>query len=324
MDTKSLILQARQAVADSPCNPKKLAAIHTGIAAAAGLIVALLSYLLSTGIGGTGGLSGIGSRAVLETAQSVLSLAVSVLSPFWALGFTAVVLCTARREEAGPRTLLAGFRIWGPALRLMLLEGALMLALAVAAGQLGSFLYTMTPFSQPLNELLLPLIEGGTVDMQAITQHLLEQDPAVLMGLFWGMLPFLAVPVAAVLIPLSYRLRLAPYILLDRPGLGAMFALMFSFRLTKKQSLRLLAIDLRFWWFYALELLVLVLSYGDLLLPLVGATPAGSGVVLSLLFYGLALICQVGLHWWQKPQVMTAYALFYDGLLPKEETQAES
>ena len=112
MDTKELIRQARQAVAESSCNPKKLAAIHTGIAAAAGLAVALLSYLLGTGIGGTGGLSGIGPRAILETAQSALNLAISILTPFWALGFVAASLRMARREDTGPRTLLTGFRIW--------------------------------------------------------------------------------------------------------------------------------------------------------------------------------------------------------------------
>ena len=95
MDTKALIRQARQAVAASSCNSKKLTAIHAGVAAAAGLIVALLSYLLDSGMGGTGGLSGIGTRALLETVQSVLSLAVNILNPFWGLGFVAVTLAFA-------------------------------------------------------------------------------------------------------------------------------------------------------------------------------------------------------------------------------------
>lgn len=323
MDTKALINQARQAVAETSCNPKKLTAIHAGIAAAAGLAVALLSYLLGTGIGDTGGLSGIGTRAVLETAQSVLDLAVSILSPFWALGFVAVALRIARRENAEPRTLLTGFRLWGPVLRLMLVEGMILFGIVLVAVQIGSFIYTLTPFAASLNALVQQLTDAGNASTDALTQLLLELDHQELMKIFWSMMPFMVLPAVVVLVPLSYRLRLAQYILLDQPRLGAMYALLLSFKLMKNNCLKLFTLDLRLWWFYALEILVTALCYGELLLPLVGVTPEGNGVLLSFLFYAVALLGQLGLYVWQKSQVATAYALFYDSLLPKEEPQTE-
>ena len=323
MDTKSLILQARQAVAESPCNPKKLTAIHAGVAATAGFAVALLSYLLDSGMGGTGGLSGIGTRALLETAQSVLSLAVSILSPFWGLGFVAVVLQLARRQEVGNRTLLAGFRVWGPALRLTLLEGLLCAAVLLVTMQVGSYLFLLSPLSASATALLQQVAALNPADSAALLDLMATLDQQTINAIAWSALPFMVIPPLAVLIPLSYRLRLAQFLLLDQPRMGALAAIMLSFRLMKKNCLKLFLLDLRLWWFYVLELLVLVLSYGDVLLPLVGTTAAGGGVLLTFLFYALALICQVGLYVWQKPQMMTAYALFYDALLPKEEVRAE-
>lgn len=319
MDTKSLVREANQAVSAASYCPKKLTALHTGISAAASLLVALLTYLLRTGIGDTAGLGGIGTRAALETAQSLLELALSILAPFWALGFVAAALHLARRQEAAPRTLLNGFRRWGPALRLLLLEGVIYFAITFAAIQLGSFLYMMTPFSAPLNQLLEQLAAAGTADTAALTQKLLELDPKELMGIFWTMIPFLVLPALALIIPVSYRLRLAQYILMDEPPVGALFAIVLSFRLMKSNCVKLFRLDLRFWWFYALEVLVQILCYGDLLLPLVGVELGMDALLASFLFYALALVGQAGLYVWQKPQVFTSYALFYDGMLPKEQ-----
>lgn len=319
MDTKSLVKEAKQAVSAASYSPKKLTALHTGISAAASLLVALLTYLLSTSFGDATGLDGIGTHAVLETAQSLLELALSILAPFWALGFVAAALNLARRQQATPQMLLGGFRRWAPALRMLLLEGVIYFAIAFAAVQLGSFLYMMTPFAAPLNQLLAQLADAGTADTAALTQLLLELDHRELMGIFWSMIPFMVLPALVVIIPVSYRLRLAQFILMDQPQVGALFAIVLSFRLMKNNCVKLLRLDLRFWWFYALEVLVQILCYGDLLLPLVGVELGMSGVLASFLFYALALVGQTGLYVWQKPQVFTSYALFYDGLLPKEQ-----
>lgn len=320
MDTRSLVNEAKQAVSAASYCPKKLTALHTGISAAASLLVALLTYLLSTGIGDTAGLGGIGTRAALETAQSLLQLVLSVLAPFWGLGFVAAALHLARRQQATPHTLLSGFRRWAPVLRMLLLEGVIYFAITFAAVQLGSFLYMMTPFATHLNQLLAQMANAGTTDTTALTQLLLELDHKELMGIFWSMIPFLAIPALAVIIPVSYRLRLAQFILMDQPQVGALFAVVLSFRLMKKNCVKLLQLDLRFWWFYALEIVVQILCYGDLLLPLVGVEPGMNVVLASFIFYALALVGQAGLYVWQKPQVFTSYALFYDALLPKTQT----
>ena len=320
MDTKSLIADAKQAVSAASYCPKKLTALHTGISAAASLLAALLTYLLSTGIGDTAGLGGIGTRAALETAQSILSLALSILAPFWGLGFVSAAIQMARRQSVTPHTLLDGFRRWGPVLRMLLLEGVIYFCITFAAIQFGTFLYLMTPFADPLNALVQQMADSGATDTATLMQLLLELEHSALMGIFWSMLPFMALPVLAIVIPVSYRLRLANFILMDEPRVGALFAIALSFRLMKKNCVKLFLLDLRFWWFYALEVMVQLLCYGDLLMPLFGVELGMNGVLASFLFYALALLCQTGLYVWQKPQVFTSYALFYDSLLPQEST----
>jgi uncharacterized membrane protein len=160
------------------------------------------------------------------------------------------------------------------------------------------------------------------MDVQAVTDTLLALDQAVIMDIFWTMIPFILLPIALVLIFLSYRMRLAQYILLDHPRVGSIFALMCSFRMMKKQGWKLFWLDLRLGWYYVLNLLLAMLCYGELLLPLVGVSAEG-GMLLTFLFYALALVGQLGLYVWQKPQVMTAYALFYEALLPKDEAKTE-
>jgi hypothetical protein len=209
-------------------------------------------------------------------------------------------------------------------LRLTVLEGLLCAAVILVTMQVGTYLYLLSPLSAPATALLQQVAALNPTDSAAVLDLVTVLDQQTIKAIAWSAAPFLVIPPLVVLIPLSYRLRLAQYLLLDQPRMGAMAAIMFSFRLMKKNCLKLFVLDLRLWWFYILELLVLALSYGDLLLPLVGATAEGGGVLLTFLFYALALACQVGLYVWQKPQVMASYVLFYDGLLPKEEDQAEA
>ena len=318
---KSFISGGKDAVAAASYCPKKLTLIHTGVAVAASFLVALLTYLLGTGIGETGGLSGISSRAALETAQSLLELAVSTLSPFWALGFVAAALRMARREEFTPKTLLQGFRYWAPALRMLLLQGVLYFCVILISAQVGSFLFMMTPFSAHFNALAEQLAAAGTTEPDALTQLLMQLDYDSLLRLFWSMAPFLLLPALIACLLLSYRLRLAQFLLMDHPEMGALFAILQSIRLSKRNCLKLFRLDLHFWWFFALEVLVQVLCYGDLILPLLGVELNMNGVLASFLFYALALVCQVGLYVWKKPQIMASYALFYDHLLPQESEE---
>ena len=106
---------------------RAMAVFHTGITVAAALVITILQYVLSEGIGNTSGLSGLGTRSVLETIQTVLRWANMLLVPFWGLGFVYAALQWGRGSYAVRQDLLTGFRRWSPYLGLLLNRSVLSL-----------------------------------------------------------------------------------------------------------------------------------------------------------------------------------------------------
>lgn len=289
-------------------NAGKLVLLHAGIPAALSLVLTALSYVLSSGIDGTGGLSGLGTRSLLESLQNMLQLCSMVFSLFWSYGYVRLVLSWTRGAEAEQHQLWAGFRRWGPVLRSLLLQTLVYFAVVFLACQLSSIVFAMSPFS----ESMMQLVEQMMTDASFVpTQEQLLQA----MGAY---LPFLLVGMAALVIPVFYRLRLTQYALMDAPELGAIHAMRVSLSLTKGNCLRLLRLDLSYWWFYLLEIAVTVVYYGDLVLQLAGVETGLSAQVLLALSCVLGLALQLGLYVWRKNQVSTAYALVYDCLLPED------
>lgn len=290
--------------------PGRLALLHTAVVAGAQLVLALLTLWLEKGIASTGGLSGIGNRAVLQTAQTVLQYAVMILLPFWELGFLRAAQCFARGEEANAATLTAGLRRFAPALRLMLLKAALLTVLMVAAVNVASVIYSATPFAQPMMALIEPVMmaqspEEMTQLMEAIPQEELLRCilPVVIMGV---VLFFVAY------IPIFYRIRFADYAVVDTEKVGAFAALRQSLRMTKGSALQLFRMDLSFWWFYLLQALVTALGFGDLLLQGLGVQ--ADAQTLYIVFLCLQAAAQLLLYWKARAFVQTSYAAAYDDM----------
>lgn len=306
---------AAQRLAGAP-NEKRLVLLWSGAAAGLSLLTGLLTYLLSSGIAGTGGLSGIGLRSILTTAQQILSTAATVALPFWALGYQRAMLQLARGQQANEKTLLSGFRRFGPGLRLMLLEGLLLGAVFMFAFYVAVLLLFMTPLADPIYGVLEPVMDALMADPYS------AMDQALMDSLTDAMLPMALCSLALcclVILPLAYRLRLTQLRLMDDPGCGAMEAIHTSLRLTKGNCLKLLKLDLGFWWFWLLEGAITVISYGDSILPLLGVTLPISADIAFWLFYVAAMAVQVALYTAFHNRVSVTYALFYDSLLPREE-----
>lgn len=319
MDYHALISEAQENVSAASYSPKKLTAIHAGVLAGVGLLVAVLSYLLNIGIGEAGGLGGIGTRAALETVQSVLQMASLALTPFWAMGFTRAALLYADRQSPNPQTLMSGFYCWGPVLRLLTLRALLYFAVTMLTLQVGSMLFALSPTADRIADMVM---QAGALDADAIIALFETMDTASLFRLTLSILPYFLIPTGIALIYLSYRLRFADFLLMAAPQMGAMAAIAQSFRLTKGHILTIFKMDLRFWWFYVLEVLVTVLSYGDVVMTAFGTNWGSLDWLASLLFYAVALVVQIGLYVWRKPQVVTSYAVLFKYLLPQPEDAA--
>ena len=311
INAKLLIGEAREKLAGK--DVRRMAAIHAGVTVAAALVSTVLQYVLAEGIGNTSGLSGMGTRSVLETLQTVLKWANMVLLPFWNLGFLYVAMQWARGNDPRREDLLTGFHRVGPCLGLLLNRALITIAVVVLCVNVSSVVYMMTPAASGLLELA-----GTYGNTEELYDYLYSMDQTQTMELFRSMIPMLVVCVllsALLLIPLLYRFRLAEYAVLDQKGLRAFPAMLVSAALLRRRCWQLFKVDLQLWWYYGLKLLCMLLLYADLLLVALGITLPVAGDMAYMTTYLLYLAALFAVETLFRPRVETAYAGFYDALM---------
>lgn len=314
-DRNSLIIEAKRRLEHAKCNHRRLVMIYAGVMA---LVMALASgaiWLLQNQIGSTGGLQGIGMRSVLETASTVLQLASTALLPFWTMGYVLCILGVIRGSRMEPKDLLGGFQRFAPLLRLNLYRVFKYLILGMLCLYPSIMVYLMTPLANPVMEILEPLVQNAT----DTTQMMVMMDEATAMAVTEAMMPWMAVYGLMFLLlaaPLYYRLRMADYILLDNPKLGAMQAVRLSTIMTLRKRMQLFLLDLRFWWFYlglglcaAVCYLPLMLSWFGIMLPLWA----------DYACYGGYLVLQFGLIVAAQNKVEATWAVAYEALSQEQK-----
>lgn len=316
-DRRGLKTAAGETLAGASSDPRKLILIHTGAALALSLVLSVLDFMLEEQIGGTGGLSGMGLRAILSTMQSMFQLVQMVLIPFWQIGWLFAALRLSRGERTEPGDLLEGFRRFFPVLRLYLLQGVLYVGIAMVCCYIASIVFVMTPWSEPLVNVMTQLMESG--DLTATEAAIEEVTAEVIVP----MMAIFAVIFLAAAAPFFYRFRMAKYLLMDGES-RAMKAMRESWRMMKGNAIAMLKLDISFWWFYVLDLLVTVVAYLDLILPAAGVTlPWPSAVTYFgalVLYSGFQLL----LYWQCKPQVDVTYAKAYEVLSRPEEPKMQN
>lgn len=298
--------EADRLLSQAALDPRKLMLIYVGATALLMLAATALNYILQLQIDGTGGLSGLGMRSALQTAAEVLQMAVSLVVPFWTMGYVSAVLRMARGQEFGTGTLLDGFRNFGPVLRLNLLRSALYVGICFVCCYLGMQIFLLTPLADPIYAAMESLTEVSGE---------LVLDDAALAAVEQAMIPMLVlcgILCAVVVLPVYYGLRLADFALMDDPKAGARAAMSRSRAMMKGNKISLFRLDLSFWWFYLLDGLLMVLCYGDVVLSLLGVTLPFNADTAYFVFYVVYLVAQLCLYVWAKNKVECTYALGYD------------
>lgn len=296
--------------------PRKVILAFAGIMTlvAAGLTV--LSFWLGQQISNTGGLSNLGTRTMLSTAQMVLPLVQMVVLMSLELGYQHAMLRISRRQYADETDLKVGFRKFFPLLRLTLLQAVLYFAIGFLTYQVAMLFYMFSPWAGQLTDLILPLMEGGMADSAAVMSDafLAQAAPLVIpMFLIWGAL-FLAG-----MIPVSYRLRFAQYALLDDSRGRALAAMNASVRMTRGNCKKLFKLDLSFWWYYLVAVLVGLLGYLDTLLPMLGIQLPVNGTVTFFLCYGLYLAANFAAVYFLRNGIECTYIMAYESLCEKPQ-----
>ena len=150
----------------------------------------------------------------------------------------------------------------------------------------------------------------------------LMQDAAFAQQVMSAMLPMLVIfgiLYTILFIPISYALRMTKYVIIDKPGQGALYAMKESFKMMRGSCIRLFRLDLSLWWWYAISILSSVLCYADVLLPMMGITLPFSAGVSYFLFYVLFLIVQFAACYFLRNRIEVVYAQVYNALKPREK-----
>lgn len=315
MDIRNLKQSAADAMAVAR-EPKKAITAYAGIMTLASLLVTVADLYLRNEISGTGGLANMGIRSVLSTVQMVLPLVQSVALLCLELGYLSAAMRFARKQYADHTDLLTGFRRFGPVLRMSLLEGAVYVALMFVSTWLGTQIFMLTPMAEPLVELLTPMLESSMLTSGSMVMDV--ETVAALERATLPMVIIIGVVFAAFAIPVSYRYRMAGYRLLDKPAEGALAALRNSRMMMRGNGVKLLKLDLSFWWYYLLMAVASVVCYGDQILPLLGIRLPMPEMVSYFVSYGLYLAAQFAIYYFFRNRVEVTYVKAYEAIRPQE------
>ena len=306
MDIRKLKQNAGESLADASYSPNRLILIHTAAMLALSLVLMALNQVLSNAMGSAGGLSGMGTQAMLSTAQVVLQLVSIAVTPFWSAGLVRAALGYARRQEVSPETLLEGFRRWKPVLSSALLMGIHYLAIGFVAMYLSVQLFMFTPFAAPMYEAAIALNADPSADIVALLGDSLTGMTVAYMGFFLVVYGLLALPI-------FYRYRMVNYLIVDGEGMGGLQAMLTSRIMMRRKRIKLFKLDLSFWWFYLLEFGISALCFGYLIPGLPMSEDAAYWVCQIIAMGG-----QLALYYFAKPKLEVTYAHCYEALLAPE------
>ena len=295
---------------------KRIAAIYAGVTLGLSALVTILGLVLEAMMSGTTGLGGMGRRTILSSVQSMLPWVVGLITMCVELGYQAAMLRVARGQYASPQTLRLGFDRFWVLLRCILLEGVILFAIAFGGIYIATMLFMLTPFSGRVMEVLSPVLENVT-----LLSPEMVLDEALYDQLMQAMIPafvMCAIVVAAAAIPVLYRLRMARFVIIDKPGIGALAALRESRKMMRGNCLRLVKLDMSLWQYYIGCVFASLLCYGDVLLPMMGVRFPWSDTVSYYLFFALYLAVQFAVYYFLKNQAEVAYSIAYDSIRPKE------
>ena len=314
-NTSELIACARRRLTDAG-QAKRIAAIYAGLTLGMSALVTLIGLVLNLRISQATGLSGMGLRTVLSSVQSVLPILSALVTLCLEVGYQASMLRVARGQYASPQTLRLGFDRFWVLLRCTVLEGLILFGICFGGIYLATMLFMLTPLSSRAVELIAPVLENVTLLSPEVVL-----DDVLYAQLMQAMIPAFVICILIVgllAVPVFFRLRMVRYVIIDRPGMGAMAALRESRKMMKGNCLRLLKLDVSLWWYYAASILVMLLCYGDMLLPLAGVNLPWSDTVSYYVFFVLYLGTQFAVYYFLRNPAETSYAIAYDAIRPKE------
>ncbi len=296
---------------------KQIVVIYAALALGLTALVTVLNHVLNLQIDNFGGLSNLGKKTMLSSVQSMLPLAQSVLAMCLDVGYVAAMLRIARGMYTSPQTLRLGFDRFWVLLRCSVCKGLLLTGVSFISMYAGVVIFLLTPFSESALEIVTPL-----VSQMSLLDSAVMIDDAAYSQLVQAMTPCFVIGGVMLLIlggPMFYSFRMVNYVIIDKPGMGALMALRESKKMMRGNRLQLLKLDVSLWWYYLAAAVATVICYGDALLPMVGVELPVSETVAFFGFYALYLAASFCVHYFLRNRAEVCYAIAYDAVKPEEK-----
>lgn len=309
MNLSQIRRQANQRLQENRGSFRKPVLIHAAVTAGVSLLLMVVTHL-SLCIAPQGGLRNMGTQDLLATVRTLLQLASTIALPFWNAGLVFCSLQLLHRKDHAPSTLIEGFRRWGTITGSLLIRGLIYFFATVGCYLISSIVISMMPLSSAL-------IEDLTAFMAAPALPLSNR---ILVFLGACLVIYISI-LCILLVPKLYLHRLVTYRIMDDEPCTGLQSVIRSSYLMKGKRRQLLLLDLSFWWFYLLELLISALSIGDLILVWLGITLPISTEIAAWVFPIVALLVRLVLYWYAKPRLAITYAVFYQSAT--EESRKE-
>ena len=302
---------------DNSQNVRKILLIYSGLALGLSGLVTVVNYLLGLQMDGLTGLSNLGKRNMLSSFQSLTPIALSLFSMCLDVGFLAVMMRTARGQYVSEQTLRLGFDRFWVLLRCSLFKSLMYTGVLFVSVYLGIMLFMLSPLSDPAIEVLTPYLS----EMSVLNGELVLDDAAYAQfsQAVWPAYLICGVLALACAGPMWYSYRMVNYIIVDKPGIGAMAALRESKQMMRRNRLSLLKLDVSLWWYYLGLLVAQVICYGDMILPLLGIPLPGNSDVWYFVFLAAYLLTLFAVYYFLRGRAEVTYALAYDSIKPEEK-----
>lgn len=303
LNIASLKAYAASRLEDSRDALRKQVLIYVLVWLGAQLLSLLGGQLLITQADKMTGLSAAGVRSILMSAQQVLNILVSVLTPLWTAGYWLSCLDAARGKSPEPKRLTYGLSHAGK-----YIFSALLVALRILL-----FSYLAAIIMSLFMSFLVPASLMGA-DPNAI----LSGDGAALDAAVQGLMPLVYAMLAVVLViaaVMLFRYRLLYFVAADYTSMPSGHILRVSSELMRGLWGQFIKLDLSFWWYWLLYGLVQCLSSAGLVMLLLDIPFPIREDLFLLLLDGAYLLAFALFHLLFANRVRVTYAAAYDQLL---------
>lgn len=314
-NTRELKTFAAERVSGAP-QEKKILLIYAGITLGLSLLSLVIRYVLGLQVDQLGGLSNMAQRSMLSAIQSMLPLIQSLVVMCLELGYMAAMLRVARGQYASPNTLRLGFDRFWVLLRCVVFQSLIYAGLTFAAVYLAAMVFILSPWGTAFIEQSAPMMANVSL---LNPQMVIDESAA--MALVPAMIPMfimVAIAVCVFVIPTAFRFRMANYVIIDKPGMGAIAALRESKKMMRGNCRKLLRLDLSYWWYFLILLAISAVGNMDLYLASFGVELPMSADAAYFVFYIAYLALQLAAYYFLRNKVEVTYALAYDAVKPEE------